>query len=152
MYSCLCGKLTDEFTAQMGEYLAHHTSLSTKMTELLMLYKHQMAPMAEIVADREDPMKIKLLFSQDDNGLVVKRLRDELCFEARWKLLSDPDLHPFVRSVYRGERVKEAEIESFQKAGAGGQGDVFLLDDYAIKRCLEYCNGDINPENRLQFT
>jgi len=38
--------------------------------------------MAEIVADREDPMKIKLLFSQDDNGLVVKRLRAELCFEA----------------------------------------------------------------------
>jgi len=72
MYSCLCGKLTDEFTAQMGEYLAHHTSLSTKMTELLMLYKHQMAPMAEIVADREDPMKIKLLFSQDDNGLVSR--------------------------------------------------------------------------------
>jgi hypothetical protein len=122
------------------------------MKELLYLYREQMTPMADIIRDREDTMKIKLLFSSNDSGLVVKKLRDELCFEARWKLMSDPELPPIVRSVYHGEIVKEADIELLPKAGAGGQGDVFLLDDYAIKRCLEYCNGDINPENRLEFT
>lgn len=64
-------------------------------------------------------------------------------------MFSDPNLPSLVRSVYNGEIVKEADIELLPKAGAGGQGDVFLLDDYAIKRCLEYCKGDINPENRL---
>ena len=60
--------------------------------------------------------------------------------------MNNPSLHPIAKAIYRGEIIIEKVILSLKKAGGGGQGEVFFLDDrFVVKLVYEYKQGDHNP-------
>ena len=69
------------------------------------------------------------------------------------KVMEDPSLHPIAKAIYREEIVDEKEITSLEKAGKGGQGDVYNIDKkFCAKFSPEYNEGDKNPELPLPVT
>jgi hypothetical protein len=61
-------------------------------------------------------------------------------------LMQDPNIHPLAQAIHRKEVVKEEEVTSLKKAGAGGQGDVYFLDGmFCAKLCYEFATGMEHP-------
>jgi serine/threonine protein kinase len=55
-------------------------------------------------------------------------------------------LHWLVKQVCCGYIVKEDSLSSLKKAGQGGFGDVFFLDEnYVVKRVIQMKKGMPNP-------
>lgn len=73
------------------------------------------------------------------------KLDDRLKDSAKQRL-RDPNLNPLIKQICCGKIVKEKDIECLKKAGKGGFGDVFIVDEnFVVKRVLKYQKGMLNP-------
>jgi hypothetical protein len=64
------------------------------------------------------------------------KLDKRLCDKAR-KRLKDPKLPPLIAEICCGFIIKEDNLLSLGKAGQGGFGDIFLVDEnFVIKRIV----------------
>ena len=60
--------------------------------------------------------------------------------------LKNPNLHPLIAEVCCAKIIKEDHVEGLRRAGKGGFGDVFFVDqNFVVKRVLQYRKGMINP-------
>jgi hypothetical protein len=64
------------------------------------------------------------------------KLDERLCPEARERL-KNPKLHPLIAKICCGFIIKEDDLLCLGKAGQGGFGDVFLVDEnFVVKRVV----------------
>jgi hypothetical protein len=61
-------------------------------------------------------------------------------------LEKDSRLHPIARAVIKGQIVKDKDINNLTKAGSGGQGDVFIIDEnFVVKKFIKFIVGNQFP-------